>query len=97
MNKSNESATTTSIVVMLLILFAFFKTCQNWMCTVTQQCKKAIESFKSFFFLLHSEILSVKSCDICVIEIPYSCVCIDNSLNPRNELSFKQKLLTEED
>lgn len=67
------------------------------MCTVTEQCKKAIESFKSFFFLLHSEILSVKSCDICVIEIPYSCVCIDNSLNPRNELSFKQKLLTEED
>lgn len=48
---------------------------QNWQHVVREQSRRAVESLETFL-PLHSELLPVESCDICVIEIPHSCVQI---------------------
>lgn len=53
--------------------------------TVQESCQK----FKKTFLPLHTELLSVESCDICVIEIPHSCVQITHWTHARCSVSSR--------
>lgn len=65
-------------------------TLQNCQYAVREQCRKAESwKFKKTFLPLHTELLSVESCDICVIEIPHSCVQITHWTHARCSVSSR--------